>query len=389
MGFFRLLLPLSKRNKRDLSELARYLEKDDLKKVKRMLKQKKIGFAYRSLNISQKLISDTSFPFLNAAIEDSEISKTTDNINSVVEQQVRAKKYKEFSEVAYEKIKGFIAPNIVGMDFAKEAAMLQLFAVEKVHLLLLGDPGTGKTEILRSVNELAPISSFGLGSGISGVGLTVSVQGKEIHKGLLPIADDGVCCIDELNLMKQKDRGALLNAMEKGFITYNKGNKSLSLDARVSVLATANPTGDRFVGKIIDTFKKQIPFDSALLTRFHIIFFIRRPNEKEFANITQKIVSGKEMRVEINDSLFIRDYIEFSHLITVKFDEKLKTTIVDFVARLKKDEDKFLVEINPRTIIGIMRFAKAAARLELRNKVEEKDLKKVFDILEKSLYIKR
>lgn len=172
------------------------------------------------------------------------------------------------------------------------------------------------------------------------------------------------------------------------FITYHKGNKHIKLDANISLLASANPKGDKFVGRTTETWLKQIPFDPALLSRFHLVFFIRRPNTKQFINIAKKIVSQREKNIEINDALFIRDYVEFSHMVEVSFDDKLKKKIVDFATKLKKDERKFLIEVSPRLILGLMRLAKASARIELRNKVEEKDLNKVFNLYEKSLYVK-
>lgn len=388
MSFVKLLFPLSGKKKKELDKLKPYLEINDFKKVNKLLKQGKIGLASSSLKVSKKLISDKHFPTINTAIEDPEITTIAQNLSDVVEQRVREEKYEEFSLIAEQKLMEFIAPHLVGLEDVKEAALLSLFSLDKVHVLLLGDPGTGKTDILRAIDEVAPISSFGLGSGTSSAGLTVTFKGNELIKGLLPMADNGICCVDELNLMRLRDRGSLLNAMEKGFVTYDKGNKHIKLDARISLLATANPKGDKFVGRTPDTWLKQIPFDPALLSRFHLVFFLRRPGTKEFINIAKKIVSERTKNLDINDALFIRDYVVFSQMIDVGFDEKLKRQIVEFATKLKKDEKKFLVEVSPRLVLGIMRLTKASARMELRRVVEQKDLKKVFKLYEKSLYIK-
>ncbi|MBC8500637.1 MAG: ATP-binding protein [Nanoarchaeota archaeon] len=388
MSFLKLLLPLSIKKRKDLEQLREYLEHSDFKKVKKILKLGKIGVAYSSLKVSEKLIEDKQFPIINLGIEEEGLTNITNVWNDIIEQKVREKKYEEFSLVAEQRIKEFLAPHIVGLDEVKEAAILQLFSTDKVHVLLLGDPSTGKTDILRAIDDIAPISSYGLGSGTSAAGLTATFKGDQLIKGLLTMADEGICCVDELNLMRPRDRGALLNAMEKGFITYDKGSKHIKLDARISLLATANPKGDQFVGRTPDTWMKQIPFDPALLSRFHLVFFVRRPGTKEFVDIAKKIVSEREKNLEINDSLFLRDYVEFSQFVDVAFDEKLKKQIVDFSAKLKKDEKNFLVEISPRLILGIMRLAKASARMELRRVVEQKDLNKVFKLYEKSLYIK-
>ena len=74
------------------------------------------------------------------------------------------------------------------------------------------------------------------------------VKGKEVTKGLLPQADQGIAAIDELNLLKSADMGNLYNSMEKGFVRYDKGSNHIQLESRVRVLATANPKGDKFTG---------------------------------------------------------------------------------------------------------------------------------------------
>ena len=181
--------------------------------------------------------------------------------------------FNRFSGKAFETLSKCVASNILGLDEVKKAVVLQLFAKDNLHVLLLGNPGVGKTEIVRSVSEFAPVSSFGLGSGTSGAGLGVAMRGKEILKGLLPMANGGLAAIDELNLMKKMDRANLYSAMDKGFVGYDKINGHLKVDAKVSVLASANPVGDKF-NRTIEKIRRQLPFDPALLQRFHLLFFI-------------------------------------------------------------------------------------------------------------------
>ena len=388
MKFIHFVRPFSKKEKGYISELDKYLELRDLKRIKNLLKNKKIGVSFSSLGISEKIGDDVLFPQLNLALEDNELQLFVEKTNNEIEEKLKRKTFRLFSEKA-KTIKEFIAPNIFGMELIKEAAALQLFATEPVHILLLGDPGTGKTDILRSASKLHPITSFGLGSGASKAGLSAAVKGNEIIKGLLPMANEGICCIDELNLMKRTDYAALYSAMEKGFITYDKANKHFQLDAKVRVIATSNPKGDRFVGNIISILKQQIPFDSALLTRFHLVFLIRKPGLERFAKITEKIVRDDKMKVNIKDMEFIKDYVDFAEQVDVEFPKELEKQVVDFSTELKKDEKKYLIEISPRIVIGLMRLAKAAARMELRKTVTKEDVDKAEEIIKFGLQIKR
>jgi len=389
MKFVNFVRPLSKKESSYISELDKYLEPRDLKRIKNLLKNKKIGVSFSSLGISEKIGNDVSFPQLNLALEDNELQLLIEKINKDIEEKLKRKVFRSFSENARKTIKEFIAPNIFGLELIKEASALQLFATDPVHMLLLGDPGTGKTDILRSVSKLHPITSFGLGSGASKAGLSAAVKGNEIIRGLLPMANEGICCIDELNLMKRADYAALYSAMEKGFITYDKANKHFQLDAKVRVIATSNPKGDRFVGNIISILKQQIPFDSALLTRFHLVFLIRRPGLERFAKITKKIVQNDKMKVSIKDMEFIKDYVDFAEQVDVEFPKEFEKQVVDFSTELKKDEKKYLIEISPRIVIGLMRLAKAAARMELRKIVKKEDIDKAEEIIKFGLQIKR
>ncbi len=332
---------------------------------------------------------DMDYPQLNLACTDEDIKNFVENINSDIVYKVKKRAFREFSKNAAENIKKFISPNIIGLDVVKEACILQLFASDRVHILLLGDPQTGKTDIIRAVANLHSISVFGLGSGISGVGLSVIVKGEKILKGLLPKADRGICCIDELNLMKEKDRASLYSAMEKGFVSYDKGSKHLTMDANVRILATANPKMDRFVGKRIETLKEQLPFDEALISRFNLVFLIRYPDKKDFMRITKKIIRDDTVVLVNDDINFIKDYINFAEDLKVDFSKRFEKEVVDFIEELKTNENNFLVRVGPRTVIGFIRLCKANARLNLRKQVIDEDLEKVKNIFKKALFIRK
>ncbi len=389
MKFVNLVRPLSKKESGYVSELKSYLDEKDIKKLVNFLKNKQIGISFSTIGVSNQIGEDSAYPQINPAVEDKEIIIFSESKNKEIKEKIMRKCFKSFSEKAKQTIKKYVAPNILGLELAKEAAALQIFAKDPFHILLLGDPGTGKTDILKSVSELHPITSFGLGSGSSKAGLSATVKGNEIMKGLLPMANNGICCIDELNLMKKDDYAALYSAMEKGFITYDKANKHFNLEAKVRIIATSNPKGDRFVGNILDILKKQIPFESALLTRFHLVFLIRKPSLEKFSKITSKIVQNDKSKVNQKDIDFIKHYVEFAEDVDVEFPKEFEKQVVDFSTQLKKDEKKYLVEISPRLVIGLIRIAKASARMELRKTVKKEDIDKAEEIIKFGLQIKR
>lgn len=391
MGIKELFLkavPLSKKNQEDFLEVEKLLSKKDAEHVKNLLKTKKISIGYMSLGLSKSTLFNTDYPHIYTKIlkkENPKLHEEIDKLNKLLKDAGVNQAYINFSKDASNSFSKLLAPEIVGMDIIKEAVCLQLFSKEKIHILLLGDPGTGKTDVLRSASQFAPISSFGLGSGTSGVGLSVTFKGAEMIKGLLPQAHNGLCCIDELNLMKEEDMAALYSAMEKGFITYDKGGKHLTLETKINVLATGNPKNDKFTNWKLESIKKQIPFDSALLTRFQLIFLVKKPNKAEFEKISRKIIKHKDYRTE-NDMAFIKEYVGYARELNVTLSSEMEEEILKISSELKNDEEKLLFEVNPRIVHGLMRLVKASARMNLRNEVNINDVEKIKKIVHNSFY---
>ena len=387
-NFLLKAVPLSQHKKEKVAEVEKFLEKKDVEDVKNLLRLGKVKINNFSFGLSKHVLFNTDYPHIYTDTlrkEDDSLHKKIDELNLKIKDGAKKFYFKEFAKTSDKSFPKIIASEIVGNENIKEAVALQLFTKEKIHILLLGDPGTGKTDIIRSASNIAPISSFGLGSGTSGVGLSVTFKGKDMVKGIIPMANEGICCIDELNLMKEEDMAALYSAMEKGFITYDKGGKHVTLDAKINVLATANPKGDRFTKWDIDTIKKQIPFDQALMTRFHVVFLVKKPGVEEFEKISKKIVSHKEEKFEA-DYAFLKEYVSIARELTVHIPEELENEVVKIANSLKSDEDKLLFEVNPRIVHGLLRLLKASARMNMRKTATIDDVKRVERIVKQSFY---
>ena len=393
-----LARPLAKKEKFDISRVKEHLLENEFARLSRLVKQgkaeiklekKEWSFLISGKNLipSIKFIKPDKRKFnLDYDVELKE-QVWLEDLDKKLKDKFIEQTFKDFAPRAWITVPQFIAPNLIGMADIKNAVALQLFSKEALHILLLGDPGTGKTDILRAGADISPISAYGLGSGTSGAGLSITASGNQVSPGLLPMAHNGLCAIDELNLMKKEDYASMYNAMEKGFVTYDKAGKHFKFDALVKILATANPKDDKFEDYSIEQIKKQLPFDSALLSRFHLIFFVKQMSLEGFSKIDEKIINQDKAEMNKDDVEFLKKYIKYTYDLEIKLPDNLAVKIKDFVTDLKAKEAQLPFEITPRLVVGLMRMAKASARMEARTKIEAKDLERVFEVVNSAIRI--
>ncbi len=383
MGIGRFVLrarPLWKTEKEFFEKNSQLLPPDERKELLKFIKDYTGIPDYAIIRTS--IFGDIQIPVLG--IGDRERKSEVQELNEKLRVETIKKEFKNIGDNSLEKISGIIAANIIGHEHLKKSCALQLFS-DNLHILLLGDPGTGKTEIVRSTAEYSPISSFGLGSGTTNVGMVVTVQGDEIKPGLLPMAHDGICAIDELNLLKEESRAGLYNAMEKGFVTYDKGGHHYQFPANVRILAAANPKGDKFRGASANALRRQLPFDPALLTRFHIVHVIHRPNSEQFERIARKVAETNEKNVYPGDAEIIKTFIEAMRKKEPALTKDVKEAIIMIAKDIKQREEELLIEVSPRLVKGIAELVKASARISQREEATLKDVEIAREIILQSL----
>ena len=189
-----------------------------------------------------------------------------------------------------------IAPSIYGNDFIKKALTVALFGgVAKdpegkhkirgdINVLLLGDPGTAKSQFLKYIQKVFSRSVYTTGKGASAVGLTASVQKDPVTRewtlegGALVLADKGICLIDEFDKMNDQDRTSIHEAMEQQSISISKAGIVTSLQARCSVIAAANPIKGRYDNAM--NFADNVELTDPILSRFDILCVVKDEIDK-------------------------------------------------------------------------------------------------------------
>jgi replicative DNA helicase Mcm len=329
----------------------------------------------------------------------------------------------------YEKIVKSIAPSIYGHEDVKLAIALQLFGgVPKklpdgteirgdIHILLVGDPGVAKSQLLRYVHRIAPRSVYTTGKGTTTAGLTATAVRDEVdgrwtlEAGALVLADKGVALVDEIDKMRKEDTSALHEALEQQTISIAKAGINAILKARCALLGAANPKYGRF--EKYTPIAEQIEMSPTLLSRFDLIFVLKdEPDEEkdrrlvnhilyshQLGELTEKmknvaaeydeefIRERAEKIVPAIDPDLLRKYIAYARkTVYPVLTEEAKKKIEDFYLSLRSSaKEDSPVPITARQLESIVRLAEASARVRLSDRVEAEDVDRVIEIMMRSL----
>jgi len=278
------------------------------------------------------------------------------------------------------------AQHIKGLDVWKRIVILQTISQpQPFHAICIGDPASGKSEVCQAIVDTIPDSAYVWATKMTAAGLTLSRMGDDLSVGALPRCHMGHLFIDEFDKAPAQEAGALLGSMQHGWFGIEKASIRVPVvPAKAVITALANPRGDYWRSVHPRMIKEQLPFESlALLTRFHLIVVIRRPDVKEFSDISMHQIDAAQKDLPHNKfteedkpmwNMFVH-YVRRMRINHYEHPQKSDTMISTFTTAAYQQDRKFklAIPISPRLNDGILRISMSYAKAQLRDTVTIKD----------------
>ncbi len=360
-----------------------------------------------------------SKPYFTPFIEAISVNVSQKMLEEVVITREDEEKIRELASDPWivQKIVLSIAPSLYGMWSEKESIAYLLFGgVPKytpdgtrirgdIHVLLVGDPGTGKSQILQSAVKLAPRGVYTSGKGSTAAGLTAAVLRDTttgewyLEAGALVIADGGIAAIDEIDKMREEDRSAIHEAMEQQTVSIAKAGIVASLNSRTSVLAAGNPKFGRYDESL--SIPENLNLPPPIVSRFDLIWLLKdKPNEKKDRALAEYVLNVHsdvdKFTPPVNPDL-LKKYISYARrYVKPRISREAAKLIEEFYVNMRKkalEIERAMesggtppIPITTRQLEALIRLTEAHARLKLKQVADEEDAEAAIRLMDEFLH---
>lgn len=400
-GYYREVLiqePMEEVTNGDARTLEAVIKDDDVRKTFVGQRKRIIG-VFRSIPQKYKMTNKIQIQIISMKDADDlkEFEPTDEDIKYFHELEKRP----DYDDIVVESI----APQIKHEFLAKICVLLTMIGAPRldgtlglIFTLLIGDPSTGKSDIIQYLAKIIRKYAYAVGGTASGSGVTVSMDtlpggDKAPKAGIIPQCNNGGVGLDEINQLEEEDIGKMYTWMASAMIPYNKGGFDLNLQAYTWMVGGANPR--YYIYNERHSIEDNLNLPAPFLSRFHLIVNMMRKRKSDIEKQQIYDHMGKIKQIGVTEYIkqkglmqpeLLGKYITYCKRFNPVFTDEALKMAKEFQLKMEKlEQDNGSLPIDPRFYDGILRMSQAVASRHFKNKVEPSDINAAIEIKKRTL----